>query len=236
MIGRDFLRSRLERAIDWLLPSECALCGAAIASRADLCDGCERSLPRLDGCCSRCAVPLEVAAPDALCGQCQQQLPPYDSVHAPFRYAPPLDRLVQGAKYHGRLDWLQLLGRRLARHVASRRGDVDAAVAVPLHPTRLRERGYNQSVELLRVLGAELNLAARAPLERVRATPPQAQLSSAARRRNVRGAFVSMARLEGLRLALVDDVMTSGATVEEATQCLLDAGAASVEVWVVARA
>jgi len=236
MIGKDFLRSRLERAVDWLLPSECALCAATTAARTDLCDACERSLPRLDGCCSRCAAILEGGAPDALCGQCQQRWPPYSSVHAPFRYAAPLDRLIQGAKYDGRLDWLQLLGRRLAQHVAPRREHVDAAVAVPLHRARLRERGYNQSVELLRVLTAELGLAACAPLARVRATPPQAQLSSAERWRNVRGAFASNTRLEGLRLALVDDVMTSGATVEAAARCLLDAGAASVEVWVVARA
>ena len=228
---------RLKRMHAWLLPGACTLCAEAPAKEGDFCTGCERALPGLGACCPRCAVPLdglqdEVTLP---CGQCQQHPPRYLSVHAPFRYAPPIDRLVQGAKYSGRLDWLAVLGRRLADHVRPRASAVDAVVPVPLHRLRLRERGYNQSLELARLTVDRLGLPLTLGLERTRPTPPQASLPRAQRSQNVRGAFAANGEFSNLRLALIDDVMTSGATVGAATRCLLDAGAASVEVWVVAR-
>ena len=170
------------------------------------------------------------------CGECQQHPPAYASAHAPLRYQPPIDRLVQGAKYNGRLDWLDLLGRRLAVHVTGRAALVDAIVAVPLHQSRLRERGYNQSLELARLLGKRLALPLRHGLRRTRATAPQSQLSREERRQNLRGAFTATAGFDGMRVALVDDVMTSGATAETVSRCLLQAGATQVEVWIAARA
>lgn len=227
---------RLARIHEWLRAAGCTLCGVRVPGPADFCPDCEQSLPLLTSCCSYCAAPLEAHVNTLVCGQCQQRPPKYLSVHAPFHYAPPIDRLIQRGKYGGRLDWLRLLARRLARHAAGRAGAVDAIVPVPLHRTRLRARGYNQSLELARPVSRQLALPLRLDLERVRATPPQAQLSREERRRSVRDAFAAKRELGGLRLALVDDVMTSGATVEAATRCLLKAGAASVEVWVVARA
>ncbi len=227
--------SRLARAHAWLRAPSCTLCGVRVARALDFCGECEGSLPRLIHYCSRCAAPLAEAGEQLVCGACQQRPPKYVAVLAPFHYAPPIDRLIQGAKYGGRLDWLELLGRRLARHVAARAGAVDAVIAVPLHRSRLRSRGYNQSLELARPLVRQLALPLVAGIARVRATPPQAQLPAAERRRSVRHAFVAKRDFSGLRLALVDDVMTSGATVEAVTRCLLKAGAASVEVWVVAR-
>lgn len=220
----------------WLRAASCTLCGVRLAHGADFCPACERSLPRLTACCCRCAAPLQGALDTSICGGCQREPPRYLAVHAAFHYAPPIDRLIQGAKYGGRLDWADLLGRRLARHVAARAEAVDAVVPVPLHRARLRSRGYNQSLELARPLARQLALRLCQDLERVRATPPQARLSREERRRSVRGAFAVRRELDGARLALLDDVMTSGTTVDAATRCLLRAGAASVEVWVVARA
>lgn len=227
---------RIQRIREWLRAARCTLCGTRLSDARDFCHGCERSLPLLTSCCTRCAVPLAGGLDTSICGACQQHPPKYVSVQAPFRYAPPVDRLVQGAKYGGRLDWIDLLGRQLARHAVARAGAVDAVIAVPLHRSRLRRRGYNQSLELLRPLAKQLALPVCHGLERVRATPPQTQLSLAERRRSVRDAFVAKRQFDGLRLALVDDVMTSGATVDAVTRCLLQAGAASVEVWIVARA
>lgn len=228
--------ARLARTRAWLRAACCPLCGARLAHAADFCAECERSLPGLTACCPRCATPLEGGLDNPACGACQRRSPPYLAVHAAFHYAPPIDRLIQGAKYGGRLDWLELLGRRLAGHVAVRAAAVDALVPVPLHRARLRSRGYNQSLELARPLVRQLALPVCQDLVRVHATLPQAQLSREERRRSVRDAFAVKRELNGARLALLDDVMTSGATVEAATRCLLDAGAASVEVWVVARA
>lgn len=231
------MHERLRLTRDWFLPPACVLCGDSVSRPRDFCEGCERALPVLDFCCSRCAVPLAGASGDTLlCGDCQQHERPYTSVHAPFRYAAPIDRLIQGAKYAGRLDWLALFGRRLMRHVESRAAGVDAIMAVPLHTSRLRERGYNQSLELARALAKHLGLPLRHGLRRVRATAQQAELAREDRHRNVREAFAATGALDGLRVALVDDVMTSGATVEAVSRCLHKAGAASVEVWVVARA
>ena len=157
-------------------------------------------------------------------------------MHAPFRYAAPIDRLIQGAKYNARFDWLDLLANRLTEHIRIRATEVDAIVPVPLHRSRLRSRGYNQALELARPLAKNLRLPLHRGIERVRSTPAQIAMSLEDRRRNVRNAFAASGEFTGLRLALVDDVMTSGATVQAVTRCLRRAGAASVEVWIVARA
>lgn len=228
---------RLKRIGGWLMSTPCPLCGTAIPIGDDLCDGCDRSLPPLAAACARCAAPFEsVEAAGAICGLCQQEPPAYSIVRTPFRYAPPVDRLIQGAKYGERLDWAALLGRRLARHIATSAVAVDAIVPVPLHRSRLRERGYNQSMEIARPLAAAFGLPLRSDVERTRATPAQTALSREARQKNVRNAFVAKNDYTGRRVAIVDDVMTSGATVEMLARCLLKAGANEVEIWVVTRA
>lgn len=234
-VQRMSVYDRLRRIRAWLLPRACPLCAAGIEPEQDFCEGCEHALPLLSTCCSRCAVPFDNAdLAGALCGHCQQHPPPYARVRAPFRYADPIDRLVLAAKYGRRLDWAALLGRRLARHVQTH--SVDALVPVPLHRARLRRRGYNQSLELARPLAKSLGLPLVLDVKRMRATPPQTSLSREERTRNVRGAFAAGAHVAGRRIAVVDDVMTSGATVTALAQCLLKAGAQHVEVWVVARA
>jgi ComF family protein len=158
-------------------------------------------------------------------------------VVAAYRYAPPLDRLIQGAKYNGRLDWIELCSRELAERLRGATGGVQALVPVPLHRTRLRERGYNQSLELARPLGRRFGLRVlTAGIRRLRPTLPQTGLSRELREKNVRRAFAVDCPLDGLHLAIVDDVMTSGATIEAFARALRRAGAADVEAWVVARA
>jgi ComF family protein len=230
--------NRFKQMHQWLLPATCTLCAEPMARERDFCVGCERSLPMLGASCMRCAIPLENGVGDELiCGDCQQHPPSYLSVHAPFRYAAPLDRLIQGAKYSGRLDWVAILARQLAPRVLARAAQVDVLVPVPLHRSRLRERGYNQSLELARPLAGRFKLPLLNAVARVRATPPQITLSHEERRRNVRDAFaVDNDEVKDLRIALIDDVMTSGATVDAVARTLHKAGAASVEVWVVARA
>jgi ComF family protein len=179
---------------------------------------------------------LNRPTPEIVCGQCLRQPPPQARAHAAFVYGYPLDRLLPRAKFHGDLASLRLL----AALMASTLGDAEPAqaiVPVPLHPRRLRERGYDQALELARPLARRLDLPLRDDLlRRVRATVAQSRLDAARRQRNLRGAFaVQKSGQLPAHIALVDDVMTTGATVHAAAKALLRAGVARVDVWVCAR-
>ena len=222
---------RLERL---LLPPRCLLCAAAAGDDA-LCTACRDELPRNAWCCARCAEPLAQPAP--LCGQCLRRAPPWDAAWAPFRYAWPLDALDARFKFGADL----AAGRALAAQWRAQPppGPLPAAlVPVPLHASRLRRRGYNQALELARPLGRALDLPVLpAALLRIRATAAQTELDRAARRRNVRGAF-AVARAVALpaHVAVLDDVLTTGATVAECARVLKRAGVERVDVWALARA
>ena len=230
----DALLQPLLRLHTWLLPWRCLLCGDAGEAGLDLCGACVAELPRNVSCCARCALPLPV--PAAACGQCQRHAPPWHAAWAPFRYGWPLDRLEARYKFGREL----AAGRTLARLWQALPAPEPPALIlpVPLHRARLRERGYNQARELARPLGRALGVPVRHDwLLRPRATAAQTELDARSRRRNVRGAF---AVREGVMLpahvALVDDVMTTGATLAECARVLKRAGAQRVDVWALARA
>ncbi|WP_440279992.1 ComF family protein [Frateuria sp.] len=231
----DALAHLLSRLHAWLLPWRCLLCGDAGGDGLDLCHACAAELPRNTSCCARCALPLPSAV--AMCGRCQRKPPPWDAAWAPFRYGWPLDRLEARYKFGRDL----AAGRTLARLWQCAAPPVARPaliLPVPLHRSRLRQRGYNQSLELARPLGRALGVPVRHDgLLRARFTEAQTELDAAARRRNVRGAF---ALCEGLALpahvALLDDVMTTGATLAECARVLKRAGVARVDVWALARA
>jgi len=219
----------------WLLPSRCLLCGAPGDGDLGLCAACAAELPRNRNCCARCALPLPSPAP--LCGQCLRRPPPWDAAWAPFRYAWPLDRLESRYKFGAALP----AGRALAALWQDTPPPADLpglVLPVPLHRERLRRRGYNQALELARPLARQLGLPLRHDvLRRQRGTAAQTELDAAARRRNVRGAF---AVAEGIALpphvAVLDDVMTTGATLAECARVLRRAGVRRVDVWALARA
>lgn len=177
---------------------------------------------------------------DEVCGRCLKRPPPVERTHAAFRYGFPLDRLLPRFKFHRDL----AAGRELAGWMRQALRDADrpdALIAVPLHVRRLRQRGYNQALELARPLAHAFELPILSDaLRRVRDTAPQAGLGALARRRNPRGAFAvgrdlhHRARLPA-HVALVDDVMTTGATLYECAKVLQRAGVARVDVWVMAR-
>jgi ComF family protein len=179
-----------------------------------------------------------VAVEDSVCGACQKHPPAYATTRAAFRYAAPLDKLVQGLKYHGRLDLSRVLGGYLAEHLRSLNEPLpDMIVPVPLHRSRLRRRGYNQSLEIARFVSKCLKLPLNwRDARRIRPTAPQTELPRDARRKNVRGAFETSGAFSGQRIAIIDDVMTSGHTVNALAESLLKSGALEVRVWVVARA
>ena len=219
----------------WLLPWRCLLCGAPGADGIDLCRDCAAELPRNRSCCARCALPLP--APAALCGRCQRHPPPWDAAWAPFRYGWPLDRLESRYKFGRDL----AAGRTLAvlwqrEPAAAERPTL--IVPVPLHRARLRQRGYNQALELARPVARHAGIALRSDvLQRTRATSAQTELDALGRRRNVRGAFGLRAGVSlPAHVAILDDVMTTGATLAECARVLKRAGVARVDVWALARA
>lgn len=214
-----------------LLPAQpCLLCGAPSRERA-WCDACDASLPRLaQACCPKCALPT---LNGAVCGHCLKRLPEFDHAVAAYAYAFPLDKLVQALKFNEQLNLAHSLAEPLAQRVAA---GPDCIVPMPLHPARLRERGFNQSQELARHLACRLELpllphAAR----RVRDTTPQSGLPWKARKKNIRHAFECGESLAGKHVAIVDDVMTTGVSLNELAKALKRAGAVEVSAWVVAR-
>ena len=173
----------------------------------------------------------------APCGACVLQPPPLDAARAAFVYAFPLDRLLPRFKFHRDLAAGRLLVQAMAGAFRERPRP-DALVPVPLHRDRLRSRGYDQALELARPLARALSIPLRSDLLlRARATAPQSQLDARDRQRNLRGAFrvpTAAIAVPG-RVALVDDVMTTGATLHAAAQALRRAGVARIEAWVCAR-
>lgn len=227
----------MTRLLGRILPPHCLVCGEHGPPRADLCAACRAALPWNEAACARCALPLP--QPEAACGACLRDAPAYARAWTALRYEPPLDGLLPRFKFHAGLAEGCLLAALLRERLPHDLLDgVDFVLPLPLHRGRLGRRGYNQALELARPVarGAGLRLEAEA-LRRVRATPAQTDLDAAARRRNVRGAFVADAgRVQERCILLVDDVITTGATVAEAAAVLRRAGAREIRVLAVARA
>ena len=211
---------------------DCLLCAAADTAEI-LCDACAADLPPLAAArCPRCALPTPNSA---ICGHCLAKPPHFDATFAAYAYDFPLDKLVQSFKYGHRLAVGGWLGRQLATLV---RGlPASLVIPLPLHRERLRERGFNQALELARpvaqVCGWRLETTT---CRRVRHTPAQAGLAFRERAGNVRGAFHCTRDFSGCDIVLVDDVMTTGASLDECARTLKLHGARTVTLLVVARA
>lgn len=221
---------------------QCAVCRAW--SHQTICDSCLTLYARPQPRCWTCAARLPpelIGRPQAQCGRCLREPPPLDRTVAALDYAFPWDGLLQHFKYHQALDLRESLLERL--NTALNAADVaepDWLLPVPVSAERLRERGYNQSYELARALARRRVLRCDPEmLLRVRHNERQAGLDLAARAANVRGVFavdpLRAPRLRGTSVALLDDVMTSGATLYELAGVLLQAGVMSVQAWVIAR-
>ncbi|MEP6505185.1 MAG: hypothetical protein ABJD97_17735, partial [Betaproteobacteria bacterium] len=215
----------------------CAVCRGWCAD--GLCACCEARFAFAQARRGGCALPL-ASSSDGPCLRCRLTPPAWSRVVAGIDYGYPWDRLLADLKFHQRLDQVDVLLRPLLARLRAAPPTGVRVLAVPLARERLRERGYNQSWELARRLASALALEARADaLFRVRDTDHQLGLHRAARAANLRGAFVVTPRhaawVRGASIALVDDVLTTGATAHAATRTLLAAGARDVQVWVVAR-
>jgi ComF family protein len=214
-----------------LLPQDCLLCQAASGERL-LCAACARELPSIGSACPRCAAP---GAGNSECGACLADPPHYDATSAAFVYTYPVDALIQALKYGGQLALAGLFAHELQQRIGRAAG-IDLIAPLPLHPQRLAERGFNQAAEIARVLSRRCGIAMDPSLaRRVRNTAPQTGLPWRERATNMRHAFTCERDLAGMRIAVVDDVMTTGTTLDEFARTLKQAGAARVENWVIAR-
>lgn len=226
------LRGALRHVTGALLPCTCVLCGDD-AGDGPVCGACQSDLPRLPN--QRCPQCAEPTTHGERCGRCLAHPPAFDSVSALYAYEFPLDRLVQALKYGHQLALAAWFGDALAGAITS--ADATCILPLPLHPSRLRERGFNQAAEIARPLATCLQLSLdHDSLVRVRATRPQAEQPLAKRQGNVRNAFECHRDFSGQNILLVDDVLTSGATLDEAARVLKIHGARQVHVAVVGRA
>ena len=215
-----------------ILPGNCLLCRKPSRRRLDLCAACEHDLPALESACRTCAIPLPSGD---TCGECLKHPPPQNAARAAFVYGFPVDRLIQRFKFNN----AQAAGRVLQEIFAARVPAMPASfevLPVPLHPRRLRERGFNQAEMLAHAIGKQLGLRVRNDvLERTRDTAVQSNMSAAARRRNVRNAFSVTTRNVPGQVIVIDDVITTGSTTNEIARLLRKAGVAEIETWALAR-
>jgi ComF family protein len=247
---RSQVYTLLDRLTGWMLPPRCVLCGRPGQPPAfDLCADCEAELPVVPNPCWRCGLPRHGAegqegqeGTEDGCARCRAFDLPYSCCVAPWAYEFPVTQLVQALKYEGALANARVFGTCMAMQALREPGDPSWAAALvvpmPLHPSRLVERGFNQAHEIARVVSRllDLRLAANG-LRRVRGTASQVGLSRRERAGNLSGAFAADTGIvAGQHVLLIDDVVTTGSTAGEAAATLRAAGAESIAVWAVARA
>ena len=227
-------------ALDLLLPPRCLRCGVAVGAEGALCAACWRSITFLgEPCCGCCGLPFDYdQGPEALCGGCAREPPAFARARAALRYDEESRRLILAFKHGDRLHLAPAFGAWMRRAGARLLAEADVLIPVPLHWTRLFARRYNQAAVLAQALAKASGPPVGADwLERRRRTPSQGKRNRAARRRNVAGAFALRPGrpVAGKRILLIDDVLTTGATVDECARVLRRAGAASVDVLTLAR-
>lgn len=218
---------------------QCILCGDCGQQSLDMCPPCEQSLSIIKHCCRTCAMPL-LNHSELLCGDCLQHPPPFTHTQAIWTYGFPVAQLIAAYKYQRKLSYGQTLGEIAIRHIEdaySQRPAPDYIVATPLHWRRQLARGFNQTDMLARHYSNRLQTPLLSGVKRKKLTQPQQSLDARQRKVNLRDAF-SIANpkpIKGKLVAVVDDVMTTGATAKELSQTLLDTGAREVHIWVLAR-
>ena len=212
------------------------LCMTSDGGSCSICKDCFSDLPwHRAHHCPQCALP---SFNNAICGHCLAAPPDFDSTTALLKYEYPLDRMLQRYKYGHNLAMADTFANLLMESFAqtSATPPPDLIIPMPLHPQRLKERGFNQSLEIARILAGRLDIRLDVKsCTRIKLSPPQASLPLKERVKSMRGAFQCNESLDGLRIALLDDVMTTGASLNALAKTVKAAGAAHVECWVVAR-
>lgn len=236
--ARDYTQTQMfTKLLNLLLPPTCLLCGDPAKQDIDLCKPCQQELPWLTETCSICALPLTTKT--IVCGNCLQHPPPFTKTLALWHYQNPIDHFIMGLKFNRRLVYARLLGELLTNKLQKHYQQQplpECIIPVSLHATRLRERGFNQALEIARPIAKKLDL----PIDfktcrRIRATVAQTALPANKRRHNVRNAFALTNTLRAKHVALLDDVVTTGHTITELSALLRKTGVEQIDVWCCAR-
>ena len=226
---------------DWLnyiqnyfFGQKCQLCLATAAPLA-ICPDCQQQLPHNNSSCRICSLPLETDI-DVICGQCQKQKPYFDTSLIPFLYETPVKQLITRLKFHHDLVAIRSLSQLFNQYFSHLTTEAQCIIPVPLHPKRLAERGYNQALELARPVAKALSLKIDYSIcKRPVQTEIQSGLSATKRKQNIKNAFNITAH-SYTHVIIFDDVVTTGATVNELSKALKQSGVKTVEVWAIARA
>lgn len=222
---------KIKRFLAGLQHTNCVLCDADIHNTVAICKDCWGDLPwQHSSCCPQCGL----ASLGEVCGKCLSKPPLFDYTRALFSYAYPVDALLQAFKYQHQLHLGQTFAQLSLQQFQPH--GIDCILPMPMHPSRLQERGFNQSLELAKGIAKYWQLPlALSHCQRIKNTPPQASLPLKDRVRNIKDAFNCDDYFRGKRVAIVDDVMTSGASLNELAKTLKQAGAVEVHCWVIAR-
>jgi ComF family protein len=226
--------------INYLFPPVCLLCGnrSPRGRHIDLCPDCADDLDVIDRACRRCGIPIGAGAgDDSVCGRCQRHPPAFDRCFAPYAYDDNIGHLITRLKYGQKLACARLLGAMLAERIPPGNRDLPRIlIPVPLHSARMRERGFNQAVEIARAVSRRTGIPLDASLvRRTRATLSQVGLPRRERLKNLRGAFEVTRDPDWRHVAILDDVVTTGSTASEIARMLKASGVKQVSVWAVAR-
>lgn len=224
--------------INWLLPSMCILCANPAQNNDYFCEGCYKDLPILPHKCEQCARFLRHEG--LKCGDCLNHPPAFSQTHALFPYQFPVNQLITRLKFQHKLIYAKAFGEAMAERVKNSwyvdKTLPDLIIPIPLHEQRLRERGFNQALEIARPLAQRLKIELDYQgVKRDKSTLQQSSLARKMREGNTRHAFSASRDYQGLTIALLDDVVTTGFTVRECAKVLREHGAQKVEVWCCAR-
>lgn len=244
LIHTRFFSALWKQTIDLLLSPICILCGLSLrtSTSSHFCCACLRDLPILPQACYKCAQFLPVTKQTAplVCGACLQHPPPFDATYALFPYTSPISSMIIQLKFHHQLVYAQALGELLAQKITrdwyQEKTLPELIIPVPLHPARLRERGFNQALEIARPIAKALRIPIDPfGLKRIKPTAVQSHLKAKAREQNVDQAFVLTKHDAYRRVCLIDDVITTGKTITACAKALKEAGVKTIDVWCCAR-
>jgi len=231
----------LNRILQQIYPCSCVLCGEAKglgrSISRNLCSSCEADLIVNQTACRQCAIPLFDSPTDSVCGQCLKKSSEYDSAWSAFIYAQPLEWMIQQLKFNGKLIYADLLAELMMPHLPDLDQQPDCIIPVPLHSKRLRQRGYNQTYELIKPVAKKTGI--KIDLEncvRKKYTTAQTGLDAKSRRQNVKAAFDFKNTHHYNYVIVFDDVMTTGSTMNELAKVIKKQGVQRVDVWSLARA
>jgi len=213
------------------------LCGVNCGSGRNLCHSCEADIRINNSACICCAIPLAAPNQGQLCGQCLQKTPEYDAAWSPFVYAQPLEWMIHQLKFNAKLFYANILSDLALSHLPDLDDRPDCIIPVPLHAKRIKERGFNQALELVKPLANKLSI----PIDikncfRQKYTTAQTDLNAKCRRQNIKDAFVFNNSHRYRYIVLFDDVITTGSTMGELAKTIKYQGVERVDVWSLARA